>query len=75
MGFRAKHQVFIDEPRYAGVVAVGKPVIAKVADVSSRGKAYVGVREYTSLNSTVVPNGVTQCPSMFSVGALNYYYQ
>ncbi|KAH0838678.1 major facilitator superfamily domain-containing protein [Lanmaoa asiatica] len=30
------------------IVAVGKPVIAKVADVSSRGSAYLGVCEYTS---------------------------
>lgn len=47
----------INDP--ASIVAVGKPVIAKVADVSSRGSAYVGVREYMLLNPTVTPNGTS----------------
>lgn len=66
-------QALIDVRRHASIVAVGKPVIAKVADVSSRGWAYVGVREYTSLNPTVVPNRVVQYSSMFSVSDLTCY--
>jgi MFS family permease len=36
------------------IVAVGKPVIAKVADVSSRGTAYVGVLIFYVLGYTVI---------------------
>ncbi|KAH7884054.1 major facilitator superfamily domain-containing protein [Phlebopus sp. FC_14] len=36
------------------IIAVGKPVIAKVADVSSRGTAYVGVLLFYVLGYTVI---------------------
>lgn len=65
--------------RFIPTVAVGKPVIAKAADVSSRGKAYVAVREHpTVLSLSSVFSSLTQCSRMclvstvcWAVSALN----
>ncbi|KAI9572565.1 MFS general substrate transporter [Boletus coccyginus] len=56
------------------IVAVGKPVIAKVADVSSRGRAYAGVLSFYVLGYTVIASapGVSTMAGGIILYAIGY---